>query len=673
MAALLGARAVAADPLNFVVLLTDDQRFDTLWAMPILEQELGTRGVTFTDALVTTPLCCPSRSSLLSGGFTTKSHGVRNNEVPNGRASRFPDAVSLATRLQGAGYATALIGKYMNGYDELQPYVPPGWNLWRGSFTSTLIPFRHVIGSSGATASQGVLSPQISQNGTEWLRDRALEFIDAHLADPFFLYLAIDAPHYPATALPQDEGLFADYLFRERGYGEDVSDKPPRVQVANAQFPAIAESEDEFHRKQLRSLQAVDRAVGTIVQRLIDRGLLDRTMIVYTSDNGFLWGEHGLVGKSESYEESIRVPLVVVAPGTLPRVDDRWVAADVDVPATILDLSGVGGPTEGVSFAAALTDPQAPERSSVVSELSLNHRSWATLRLREPDGDWKFVEDSRFRRELYHLTSDPYELTNVASDPARQGRIAGYAAQLAPQKALAVTTTTAPAGVAGHSYGLTIGVWGGTPPYTWSVAGSGLAPGLSLAPSTGILSGVPLREEVRTVLLQVRDSSVGPLTGQSQLYQQPLTLTFRGSCQDGIDNDRDGLTDMVDPGCAAPSDDSEHAPNQPCDDGIDNDGDGRSDAELPLGAFGDLGCGSAFATTESPACQDGLDNDGDGAIDFDGGLSAGGPGGPPDPQCPGASGTRETPGGCGPGFELALILPALTRLRSARSRPRSRG
>jgi hypothetical protein len=118
--------------LNFIVILTDDQRWDTLWAMPIVQEKLMARGVTFTNAFVTTPLCCPFRASFLSGGFYAHNTGVLTNALPNGGVSRFHDEETIATILQGAGYKTALMGKYMNGYLKIAPYIPPGWTKFIG-------------------------------------------------------------------------------------------------------------------------------------------------------------------------------------------------------------------------------------------------------------------------------------------------------------------------------------------------------------------------------------------------------------------------------------------------------------------------------------------------------------------------------------------------------------
>jgi arylsulfatase A-like enzyme len=578
----LAAAAAAADPSpSFVVFLTDDQRFDTLWAMPLVQQELAARGVHFEQAFVTTPQCCPFRASFLAGGYLAQRTGVRENQTPNGAFQAFSDVDTLATRLQAAGYATGLFGKYMNGYEFVAPYVSPGWTRFEASTSGTLInPFQLVVGSTTTQSGMGVYTDPITQYGTDAMRDRALAFLGAHASEPVFLYLSFDAPHAPATPAAQDAGLFADHLHRGRGYGEaDVSDKPPHVQVAAALFPSIAAQEDEFQRNQLRSLQAADRAVQAVVERVGQLGRLDDTVFFFTSDNGYLWGEHHLVGKTEPYEESIRVPLVVVMPGVAPRVDDRLVAVDLDVPATILDLAGLSSTGDGTSLVPLLAAPQLPGRSETLIEQARSHRVWSGLRVRDASGDWKYVEDSRGSVELYDLASDPYELENLAMRAPYQPLVSDLAARLAPQKGLAITTHGILGYVVGSPYSVQIQAWGGVPPYTWSLAHGALPAGLSLDPLTGVVSGVPVAGS-ETVTVRVEDASTQTHHGGPQRYDKLFTFA-RTVCSNGLDDDGDGLVDRDDPACASLEGTSELSPTLECDDGLDNDGDGLVDRDDP--------------------------------------------------------------------------------------------
>lgn len=510
-------RAVPDPPFNFVVFLTDDQRFDTLWAMPLVQDRLGSRGVTFNEAIATNALCCPFRASLLSGGFASPNSGVRHNLPPNGGMARFRDSVSLGTLLQGAGYATALVGRYLNGY--APPYIPPGWTVFevvQGALDSS---FSSVRGSSGAQEpSSGTVMGPFAQYGTDYLRDRALELIDAWRDQPFFLLLSFEAPHAPATPAPGDESLFASYEWRGRGFGEgDLSDKPLWVQRF-AFYPEQAQ-EDEFHRNQLRSLQAVDRAVAAVVDQLESLGLLERTAIVFVSDNGLLWGEHGLIGKPHAYEEALRVPLIVVHPGASPRSDDHLVAADLDLPATILELAGIPFTSDGISLVPLLFDANLTIRPRVAFEGLWDDRSYAGVRVRGGQGNWKYVEHTTAERELYDLTSDPFELLNRAGDPSLQTLVTALSTWLAPRRGLAILTGGRLGPVPGVAYNHQLRARGGTPPYTWSIWAGQLPAGLTLDAVSGLVSGIATQPgEFQEVIVGVEDSSISPQHGGPQMH-----------------------------------------------------------------------------------------------------------------------------------------------------------
>ena len=156
----------------------------------------------------------------------------------------------------------------------------------------------------------------------------------------------------------------------------------------------------------MRSLQAVDRAVGAIADRLLEKGLLEKTAFIFTSDNGLMWGDHNFyLQKGVAYEESIRVPLLIVVPGIDPRTEEKLVAMNLDVGPTILNLAGITKKTDGLSLVPLLVDQQSPRRNKILSEFFSDSLAWVWVRT----DSWKYVEYSTGHKELYDLINDPYE------------------------------------------------------------------------------------------------------------------------------------------------------------------------------------------------------------------------------------------------------------------------
>ena len=500
------------DRYNFVVILTDDQRWDTLWAMPILQARLAARGVTFTNAFVTTPLCCPSRGNILSGGFYAHNTGVLENPGDNGGAGKLTDNDTLGTTLQQAGYRTLFVGKYLNGYGALKPYVPPGWTLWIGNneepgkgYTN----FTVTIGSSTPTSpGLGEIVGPIQQYVTDYHRDQVLAFLDTVGSDPFMVFLAPFAPHTLATPASGDENLFSDYLYRARAYGEaDLSDKPDWVKNPY-RARVVKQLDDEFNRNQLRSLQAVDRAIGSIVDKIEAQGKLDRTVFIFTSDNGYLWGEHGLTQKGQPYEESIRVPLVMVMPGIPAGINNNLVAADLDLGATLFGLAGISKQTDGKSLLPLIKDPSIPWRTELLIETWGYHEgaygTWAALRT----NDWKYIVQSTGEKELYDLRVDPFEQESKHNDPAAAAILADLSVRLDQQKGLTMTKFKAPPGTVNKPYRFQPTAWGGQQPYSWTIYQGILPNGLQLNKATGEVKGIPKAVGTKKVKIKVADSSV---------------------------------------------------------------------------------------------------------------------------------------------------------------------
>jgi N-acetylglucosamine-6-sulfatase len=418
----------AAAPPNVVLIVADDMRHDSVGAMATVSG-LAERGVTFTRAFVTTPLCCPSRASIQTGLYA-RHHGVLTNTPPLGSVERFDDRSTLATWLQAAGVRTGLVGRYLNGYRSLR--VPPGWEYWFAIWHSSEdegLYYRYRVNHNGEDEFYGSSSERYS---TRVLASRATRFLKQDRERPFLLMFTPRAPHGPATPDVHDAGTLKGLeLALPPSYDEeDVGDKPGWVREHGRLSPAERDRLDGLRRRQLESLLGLDRAVGSILDELRVDGRLDRTWIIFTSDNGLTLGEHRLgIGKSCAYEECVRVPLIVVPPGGLPspRTDDRLVA-NIDLAPTIAEIMGVApaGPVDGRSLLPLLKGGSPAWREALVLELwSDADAGKGFVGLRTADRKYGRLESGE--EELYDETADPYELQNLAGDPgwgAEKARLA---------------------------------------------------------------------------------------------------------------------------------------------------------------------------------------------------------------------------------------------------------
>ena len=395
---------------NVLLIVTDDQRYDTLWAMPNVRNLLGAHGVTFTDAVVSNPLCCPSRATIFTGTYS-HTNDVWRNGPPHGGFPSFDDSATLATTLDAAGYRTGIFGKYLNLYRDAAPdYVPPGWDRWFVFDAPDYYGYRVIDGRSFRSFGR---TP--ADYSTTVLADEAVSFIEDGNG-PFFAYFAPYAPHGPSMPAPGDEGapmgreVAPDASFNEA----DMSDKPGWARSLGPLGPGRIEAMHEAHRDHVRSLLEVDRSVGRLVDALVARGELRNTIIVFTSDNGLAFGEHRWSAKRVAYEESIRVPLVIRYDGLGTQVDvrSRALVANIDIAPTIAALTGTTlRRPDGVSLVPQLRDPSAPmARQGVLLEhmAKENDRVPSYCGLRAPRHT--YVRYATGEEELYNLDRDPYQL-----------------------------------------------------------------------------------------------------------------------------------------------------------------------------------------------------------------------------------------------------------------------
>ncbi|MCK6524751.1 sulfatase-like hydrolase/transferase [Myxococcota bacterium] len=508
-------------PLSVLLVLFDDMRADQLDVLRETLSRVEDHAQIFDRAYVTTPMCCPDRASLISGGYAAPQHGVLSNSGSYGGAHRFDDGRTLATRLQEVGYHTALFGKYMNGYDALEPYVPPGWSTWWGWLDEQpWVGFEVVEGGSGPEGSGVGERVMYEAYVVDAQRAAALRTL-GELGDdtPALLYLSFLAPHSPHTPAVGDAGAYADFLYRGGAFMEaDLSDKPAWLRAWPVLNDEAQAATDLDHQQQLESLLSVDRAVATILDALAASGRLDSTLLILTSDNGMMWGEHRLFDKGYAYEESVRVPLLIAHPSLSPRRDSGLVAVNLDVPALIQRVAGLTIEGEGQDLSDRLCDPSAPARDLIQLQFwPATLPQWAAV----VTDDHKLVQHATGEVELYDLKADPTESTSLHDDPGAQTLREQLSARLTP--GLAFTTVALPDARVGEFYATTLTAWGGTPPYGFTLTRGALPPGLTLS-AEGLISGVPTATVETSLTFEVQDASTSPFHGGPQLHGGALAL-----------------------------------------------------------------------------------------------------------------------------------------------------
>jgi arylsulfatase A-like enzyme len=448
---------------NVIVIVVDDLRWDELGIAghPYLEtpqiDRLAREGAWFTSAFHAVPLCSPSRASILTGQYPSR-HGIIDNVARNRASHRlqtFPRA------LQDAGYETAFLGKWHMGND---PTPRPGFDYWAA------------IPGQGRT-----IDPELYEDGrihtvegyiTDVLTDRAVAFIERDRAGPFFLYIGHKAIHPDARQLddgsvdlsrpsayvpaPRHLGRYEEKVFPRRANVisslDELADKPAlrRALLAKGSDEIVEMfgegqldpgTSEETIRRRSEMLLAVDEGLGRIVDALERRGILDETFILFTSDNGFFYGEHGLsLERRLPYEESIRAPLIVRYPAVAEagsRIDDLVVT--VDIAPTVLEITGVpiGDHIQGRSFVPLLRGNANDWRRSVLIEFYTYENPFPWLL----DMDYRAIRTDRYKYvhwmqypqegELYDLVEDPYETRNLIDDPRLTDVLADLRAELA--------------------------------------------------------------------------------------------------------------------------------------------------------------------------------------------------------------------------------------------------
>jgi arylsulfatase A-like enzyme len=437
-----GVTASGGKPVNIIFVLVDDLRYDSMgFLTPGLKTPnidfLAKNGVYFPNAVVTSSLCSPSRATILTG-MTARNHGVIDNNNSSEEGLTF-----FPTYLQKQGYQTGFFGKWHMGDDTDAPR--PGFDRWvsfkgQGTYFPTDLLSPQQL-ASGERQTLNVDGQVIKRSGyiTDELTDYAMDWLEKGRdpLKPFFLYLSHKAVHSDAVPPERYKDQYADLDIKlpdsmantpENNRGKPMWVRNQRNSWHGADFPYHTDRKlQEQVRDIYRSLLPVDDSLGRILAYLRKKGLDQNTMIVFYSDNGFLFGDHGLIDKRNAYEPSVRVPMVAYAPGLLPKgVTNPAVVRNLDLAPTFLDVAHVAKPPqmEGASWLSLAEGKVKPEAWKPGDFVYEYYWEWSF-----PQTPTTFaIERDRLKyiqyhgvwdtEELYDLNKDPDEMVNLINDPA---------------------------------------------------------------------------------------------------------------------------------------------------------------------------------------------------------------------------------------------------------------
>ncbi|XP_023194227.1 N-acetylglucosamine-6-sulfatase-like [Xiphophorus maculatus] len=458
--------AEGVKPSNIVLVLVDDQDIvlGGMTPMKKTKELIGEAGATFVNAFTVTPLCCPSRSGILSGRYP-HNHEVRNNSLSGNCSSaqwqKGPEAEAFPVYLGKQKYQTFFGGKYLNQYGTKAAgdvdHIPPGWDQWNALVGNSQY-YNYTLSVNGKAEQHG--DSYEKDYLTDLILNRSLSFLDDRSPQhPFFVMLAPPAPHSPWTAAPQYQKEFnnvqapRDGSFDKPGKDKHWLLRQPANPMPNSSLTFL----DNAYRRRWQALLSVDDMVEKLVKKLDSINELNNTYIFYTSDNGYHTGQFSLpIDKRQLYEFDIRTPLLVRGPGIKPNQTIKAPVLNIDLASTFLDISGVNLSTvnvDGQSFLAQMApslrngtvrpfflieytgegnptkDPTCPKLGPGVSQCFPDcvcedafNNTYACVRTLDGKQDLQYCEfaDSESFVEMYNMTSDPHQLENIVKkvDPS---------------------------------------------------------------------------------------------------------------------------------------------------------------------------------------------------------------------------------------------------------------
>jgi arylsulfatase A-like enzyme len=401
-------------PPNVLVVVTDDQpAMNTLWVMKKTQAALLDRGTRYLNAFSVTPLCCPSRATIFTGRYAHNTGVISQNPAPLDLTTLFPRL------LQEAGYRTAMTGKFFNRWPI--GTSPPYFDRWATICVCAEDPDPLLFNLDGTmTQTRPYSTKQISNFAARFLRQ--FEQDDSR---PWFLYVAPTAPHWPWVPTPRYAGRkFPTWAGNPAVREKDVSDKPPFLNPGRYGLSGGR----RVRSRQLRELLSVDDMVGRLTALLETLREASNTLVIYTSDNGFTWGDHGVGGdggtvgqKRLPYTASVKVPLLARWPGRIPAgVRSQRLTGTLDLAPTILDAAGIAtDPGSPPLDGSSLLSPSRRNRILLEYWREVSIPTWASIRTRTYQYTEWYEDDgvTPMFREYYDLVRDPWQLVNLLADP----------------------------------------------------------------------------------------------------------------------------------------------------------------------------------------------------------------------------------------------------------------
>jgi N-acetylglucosamine-6-sulfatase len=427
-----------AKPRNIVFILTDDHRYDALGflkAQSFIEtpnlDRLAREGAYLPNAFVTTSLCSPSRASILTGLYA-HTHQVVDNNNPVSK-----DLVFYPQYLQQAGYETAMIGKWHMGGDFDDPQR--GFNHWV-SFKGQGIYYpknNHLNVNGKQVPQKGYITDELTEYALDWLKGRKG-------GKPFMLYLSHKGVHAEFMPAERHTGKFKEHTFIPPLTMQPGTHQEAPMWVQNQRnswhgvdYPYHSNLNiGEYYKQYAETLYGVDESVGKVMAYLKEKGLLESTLIIYMGDNGFQFGEHGLIDKRTAYEESMRVPMLAYCPELIkPGTVVKEVVANIDVAPTLLEAAGLTAPShmDGKSFLPLLQGKQVAWRDGLLYEYYWERNFPHTPTIHALRGDrYKYIHYHGIwdTDELYDLQTDSLETRNLIRSQAHQEIVKGMNRQL---------------------------------------------------------------------------------------------------------------------------------------------------------------------------------------------------------------------------------------------------